>query len=934
MIPAAAGGSGATPAVAGARRREASGDGHQRRRSVGRAGPRRTFAAVASLLLAGLAIIPVAPAAAASATQIAPIATAASARVEEDYRGLLAFDVATVDPAVVTATAPAQLTVTGMLTNTGGRPLTDLIYRFQRGPAQPSEADVRRQLAEPSEPVEHVQADFAPLLPAVAPGETLPFTATVPLAGADGLDLGEPGVYPVMINVNGAVQLDTGPLDARVGELYLMITVLQVPGTAGASAGANPALPGAGTGTATPVPVNVVWPLVDRPHLGVGGIFLNDDLAAAIAPGGRLDRLVAALAGGTAAGTGRGSAASQGGGITLAIDPGLLDELDRMSQGYRVVADPAAPQPSLVIAAAPDDATPAPPTTEQGSPATGGAAPATTAGGAAPDAAGDPAGTATDQGTNDGPVDDGAPLVPDEGTVDGTGQEAAADFLDRLRALTRTYPTLLLPRGDADATALVRSDLPELLTTAVGQGREIADDVLGAGTAAAVDDVALPLNGLIDAATLAALSRDGLTSALLARESVTPSSAADATQVAVDPAQAGGTAAQTGTVPAALSDTDPLTSVGSLVTPSGAPGSAGWALRINAMTAVLAQRSFDGSAVPSVVVPDRSWDPNDATLGGLTGLLAELGRLGVIEPIAVTDLAAAATERAEAAYPEAARAAELSPEYLDRVRRDQYQLDSLAAVLTSLPQAADPVPVLDAMQDAIDASAAGAFRTNASVGLANLATVESTVAGIRGGVAIASAGNSYTLASSSSPLVLTVQNSLPYDVALSVRITGGERVGLTTTDPGVQVIEAGRSQQIKIPAQVSRSGQFQVGAQLVTADGNDWGAPVVLSVESTAYGAVTVIAIIVAGGVLVLMVVLRIVQRLRARRERLAREAAAAARGDTPPGDTGALAVVEDDAMGTGVHDDKAAVSGVGDGTIGEPAAPPARDRPGAGAAR
>ena len=36
-----------------------------------------------------------------------------------------------------------------------------------------------------------------------------------------------------------------------------------------------------------------------------------------------------------------------------------------------------------------------------------------------------------------------------------------------------------------------------------------------------------------------------------------------------------------------------------------------------------------------------------------------------------------------------------------------------------------------------------------------------------------------------------------------------------------------------------------------------------LSVESTAYGALTVIIIIVAGGVLVLMVALRIVQRLR-----------------------------------------------------------------------
>ena len=118
--------------------------------------------------------------------------------------------------------------------------------------------------------------------------------------------------------------------------------------------------------------------------------------------------------------------------------------------------------------------------------------------------------------------------------------------------------------------------------------------------------------------------------------------------------------------------------------------------------------------------------------------------------------------------------------------------------------------MLDPLDLALDAAGSTAFRTDPAVGEANLATVESTTAGIRSGVEISSAGNSYTLASSTSPLVLTVQNNLPYDVPVRVEITGGERVGLTVTDPGVQVVPAGRSQQVKIPAEVSRSGQFQV----------------------------------------------------------------------------------------------------------------------------
>ena len=158
--------------------------------------------------------------------------------------------------------------------------------------------------------------------------------------------------------------------------------------------------------------------------------------------------------------------------------------------------------------------------------------------------------------------------------------------------------------------------------------------------------------------------------------------------------------------------------------------------------------------------------------------------------------------------------------------------------------------MLDPLDNALNAAASTAFRFDPAVGQANLATVEATTAGIRSGVEITSAGNSYTLASSTSPLVLTVQNNLPYDVPVRVEISGGERVGLTVTDPEIQVVPAGRSQQVKIPAEVTRSGQFQVDAQLVGADGADWGPPVQLSVESTAYGALTVIIIIVAGGVL------------------------------------------------------------------------------------
>ena len=92
--------------------------------------------------------------------------------------------------------------------------------------------------------------------------------------------------------------------------------------------------------TLSPVALNVLWPLVDTPHVGVGGIFLNDRLAQEIAAGGRLDVILSNL---IALNTGASS-------TTIVIDPELLDEIQQMSEGYRVVSPPGVPQPALTPA--------------------------------------------------------------------------------------------------------------------------------------------------------------------------------------------------------------------------------------------------------------------------------------------------------------------------------------------------------------------------------------------------------------------------------------------------------------------------------------------------------------------------------------------------------------------------------------------------------
>ena len=181
----------------------------------------------------------------------------------------------------------------------------------------------------------------------------MPFSFTVADHRRHGLAVTAPGVYPLMVNVNGAVMLDDGPLEARIGELHLLLTVMGVPtGTGPARCSCQPVTGASGT----PLPVNFVWPVVDRPHLGVGGVFLNEDLLAAISPGGRLSTLVDGLPNPSHSAAGRlghRRARSRTARRTRPDDHGL--------SGGR---DPGSPQPSMTDIlqqaeqTAPVDATP------------------------------------------------------------------------------------------------------------------------------------------------------------------------------------------------------------------------------------------------------------------------------------------------------------------------------------------------------------------------------------------------------------------------------------------------------------------------------------------------------------------------------------------------------------------------------------------------
>lgn len=225
---------------------------------------------------------------------LGPLAAPARAAPGDDMP--LTITVTQLDPRTVTPDSP--ITVIGTVTNTADVAITDLVIRLQRGPVLTTRDELRDNDGDPSSSTSGF-APFIDLLADLDAGDTAPFRYQ---STAEELGLTDLGVYPLMVNVNGTPD---GDVEQRVGQLDSYLPFFPEP-------------PLASTGVAW------LWPLVDRPHRGPDGLFMDDDLAAAVAGGGRLERMLAI------------AEADPQVPLTIAVDPLLVETLRAMAGGYRL----------------------------------------------------------------------------------------------------------------------------------------------------------------------------------------------------------------------------------------------------------------------------------------------------------------------------------------------------------------------------------------------------------------------------------------------------------------------------------------------------------------------------------------------------------------------------------------------------------------------
>lgn len=768
---------------------------------------RPAAALVGAAALAAIATTPMA----------APVA--AGAQADLDIR----IELTAMSPRLVTTDGPGVLAVTGRVSNHGDRTIQQLDVRVQRGEPIASVADLQDALVGDAV-TDSARPRFIDLPDALVPGGSAPFRVDVPLRGGgplDSLQIGQLGVYPLLINLNGLP--DFGGR-ARLAAVRILLPVLGLPAQDATLATTRSGLPAVPAQPSASTPLTIVWPLVDVPHRlptvdDVPVVLRDDSLAGSLAAGGRLYELVHAALDAAPAGSRLADT------MCVAVDPDLIDTVRLMAEvGYQLA---------------------------DGSPGAGRQA--------AVDWLHSVRELAAGRCVLALPMADADLVALSRAGLTDLQGRARTDGAQILRDVLGVGPVteLAWPAGEVlDERTL--TDLASLGANAVllrpdgltEPARYAGHPVVGLATGAPA--TASERGVLVDAVVAQALAGASLSS-----QAPGYSSPGEPSGPTTSSRSRGGGRSPEPAPPGTVHSTSPAGTDAPL---SGQDG-----------LAALVYRATTGDQTGVLVAPPRRWTAGAAEAGEL---LQAAGRLivdGWARPRGIGDLVSGALPQLTATlnYPAQADMAEVSRSTTASVSAIRGQLRDLEAATRRDPRLGyDPARLLNPVRFTLLRAASSAWRAQPDTARWFVQQSDDQLRALRERVEIVPPSGPYLLAASNSPLLLNLDNPLP--VQIEVQITLSAVAGLRTAPVEVISLPAGSRRQVRVAAEVIRAGQFSVEAQLTTPGGTPLGphggAASRIQLRSTAYGTV---ALVLTGGAavaLVLLAGLRITRRVRAAR--------------------------------------------------------------------
>jgi hypothetical protein len=448
----------------------------------------------------------------------------------------------------------------------------------------------------------------------------------------------------------------------------------------------------------------------------------------------------------------------------------------------------------------------------------------------------------------------------------GTGQPAAAAWLDRLRGLGRRMCVVATPYAQADLGALHRVGDALLSTAATTAAADIVDKILGVNSvrgATVLGDGPLTESAaaLLDAAgptVVIAPEQDGsdLTVRRLSGNVVLapfePAVGAALAGIGTDP-----------TIPDYLSPDDAAP-----VTHDSPP-----ARRQDAVAAML-WRALQPGAEPraQVLLPPLKWSPTPDDARTMLTALANTLRSGLATARPLTDVISSAvstpaSEETDAGLPDDP-SARFDDDVVASISAHAARQWQLTAALTTDPRTGltgmqYTAPLREDMLRALSQTEPAASRND--IARQRLAVVGATIGDLFGAVRIVAPGDSYTLATERSALPLALRNDLA--VPIRVRLEVDVPPGMTVTDVGEQEVPPGYL-PLRVPVEVHLTQRVAVDVTLRTPDGVQLGDSVRLSVHSNAYGKLLFAITRAGGAVLALLVGRRLYHRFRGQPDR------------------------------------------------------------------
>ncbi|WP_280492069.1 DUF6049 family protein [Nocardia asiatica] len=798
-----------------------------------------------------------------------PLLDSASAEAQPAGSGtssspkFLKLSLDSVTPTTVTTTSDSLLTVSGTVTNIGDRVVDDVSIRIQRAAAITTPVGLRATLRL-DEVNYDLNGEFEDVAQRLNPGQRKQFTLSIPLrseSGATSLRITEPGVYPLLLNVNGEPAYGT---QARLDDARFLLPVLGVPPTASEDTG-SPAAP-VPAPTDAPVATTLLWPLADRPRQ-VGGrpgnvdgkVELTDDeLAASLGKGGRLDQLLAALEGVSSPGASRNAELTSA--VCLAVDPDLLLTVRAMTNGYRVLASPSDP----------DGATRAGAGAEQAQ--------------VWLDRLRALAGSMCTVALPFAQVDLSALAAVGDPLLSARAITEPADIIDSILA-TQSVRGVSLPDSgsiDAGAGSLLRNHgfgtAVLASTAAVPQGSvdwaQSSSDS-GPATAGSNDAASTPDPVSPEVVRLPEITAIQQPAAPAPASPVTgnPAPAASAPAPAADPALHAVTFdIWSATALAAVGSNPP--------TPPFTPSRVRYdvtndsrAARLQDALGAISWNALHPEANRPrslLLVPPQQWGANRDEA---TALLRQVdlllrGDLATARPFHDLVALPPAPQPYELDYlPQAAQDA-VPERFVLPVRDQSRRITEMMRALVDVPEA-EPTPhdFLTPLRDdllrvlSLSDRRAGDAAPPDTFAQRRLDQNTRTMDKLYRSVTVLPPGGVYTLASEQSPLLLVARNDLP--VAIRVRFRIEAPAGTDITDPGEQQLPANGSRSFQIPTEVRDSRNLVIPISLTTPEEVALGNPTQVSVRSNAYGQALAIITGCAALLLLLLAGRRLWRRFR-----------------------------------------------------------------------